>query len=153
MMEAFLPGRPSLLIAACCALLLVAQTARAEAPPAGRTVCIRGVCFAVEVAVTEQERALGLMNRTALGKDRGMLFVFPGEGIHQFWMKNTRIALDIIFIDGDRRVVSIAKNAQPCRKNPCAIYAPTGNAAYALEINGGLSDRYGFTPGDLVEIR
>jgi len=118
-----------------------------------RPVCIRGVCFETEIAVTAAERSRGLMNRDALAKDHGMLFVFPEEGLHRFWMKNTRIELDIIFIAPDRRVVSISRRAQPCRKDPCDRYSPEGNAAYALEIAGGLSTTYGFAAGDLVEFR
>jgi len=124
------------------------------APPSGRRpVCIRGICFEAEIAVTATERGRGLMNRDTLAKDRGMLFVFPEEGLHRFWMKNTRIELDIIFIAGDRRVVSISHRAQPCRKEPCDLYSPEGNVAYVLEIAGGLATAYGFAAGDLVEFR
>jgi hypothetical protein len=118
-----------------------------------RPVCIRGICFESEIAVTAAERGRGLMHRVALPKDRGMLFVFPEEGRHRFWMKNTLIELDIIFIAADRRVVSISQRAQPCRKEPCDLYGPTVNVAYALEIAGGLSATYGFAAGDLVEFR
>ena len=118
-----------------------------------RPVCIRGVCFESEIAVTAAERSRGLMHRTALAKDHGMLFVFPEEGLHNFWMKNTLIELDIIFIAADRRVVSISRRAQPCRNDPCEHYSPEGNAAYVLEIAGGLAATYGFDAGDLVEFR
>ncbi|MHB8834990.1 MAG: DUF192 domain-containing protein [Candidatus Methylomirabilia bacterium] len=118
-----------------------------------RPVCIRGICFDAEIAVTATERSRGLMYRETLTKDRGMLFVFPEEGIHRFWMKNTRIELDIIFIAADQRVVSISRRAQPCRKDPCVRYSPAGNVAYALEIAGGLATTYGFAAGDLVEFR
>lgn len=118
-----------------------------------RPVCIRGICFDAEIAVTAAERGRGLMYREALAKDRGMLFVFPEEGRHRFWMKNTLIELDIVFIAADRRVVSISRRAQPCRKDPCDRYAPDGEVAYALEIGGGLASAYGFAAGDLVEFR
>jgi uncharacterized membrane protein (UPF0127 family) len=118
-----------------------------------RPVCIRGVCFDAEIAVTSAERGRGLMYRTSLAKDRGMLFVFPTEGRHSFWMKNTRIELDIIFIAADRRVVGISLRAQPCRRDPCDLYAPDGDAAYALEIAGGLAAASGFATGDPVEFR
>jgi uncharacterized membrane protein (UPF0127 family) len=118
-----------------------------------RPVCIRGTCFEAEIAVTAAERSRGLMYRDALPQDHGMLFVFPEEGLHRFWMKNTLIELDIIFIAADRRVVSISRRAQPCRKDPCDRYSPAGNAAYALEIAGGLAAAYGFAAGDLVEFR
>jgi uncharacterized membrane protein (UPF0127 family) len=124
------------------------------APPSGlRPVCIRGICFEAELAVTAAERSRGLMHRESLPKDRGMLFVFPEEGLHRFWMKNTLIELDIIFIGADLRVVSISRRAQPCRKDPCDLYSPEGNVAYVLEIAGGLAATYGFTAGDLVAFR
>lgn len=118
-----------------------------------RPVCVRGVCFDAEVAVTAAERSRGLMYRNALAKDQGMLFVFPDEGFHRFWMKNTLIELDIVFIAADRSVVSISRRAQPCRADPCALYGPDGNAAYVLEIAGGLAAAYGFKAGDVVEFR
>jgi len=118
-----------------------------------RTVCIRGICFDAEIAVTAAERSRGLMYRDALAKDRGMLFVFPEEGRHSFWMKNTKIELDIIFISASRNVVSISRRAKPCRTEPCAIYSPDGNVAYVLEIAGGLAAAAGFAAGDLVEFR
>lgn len=150
--------RPGLFLLGLFIGMLAVRSAFAggqEKPPPldRRTICIRGVCFDAEIAVTEEERARGLMHRDSLGRERGMLFVFPAEGIHQFWMKNTRLPLDIIFIGGDHRIVSIAKRAEPCAKEPCAFYRPAGNAAYALEINGGLAESYGFAAGDLVEFR
>lgn len=116
-----------------------------------RPVCIRGVCFEAEIAVTEAERARGLMHRDALPRDRGMLFVFPEVGQHRFWMKNTRIELDIVFIGPDRRIVGISHRVQPCREDPCETYGPAGEVAYALEIAGGLAREKSFAAGDLVE--
>jgi uncharacterized membrane protein (UPF0127 family) len=156
--------RPRKIDAVVAALLGAALCGIAHARAAGgdprvkplayhRPVCIRGICFDAEVAVTAEERGQGLMYRDALPKDRGMLFVFPEEGAHRFWMKNTLIELDIIFISADLKVVSISKRAQPCRKDPCDRYGPAGNVAYALEIAGGLADAYGFAAGDRVEYR
>jgi uncharacterized membrane protein (UPF0127 family) len=153
------PGRRA--VAALLALVLLALPATGTAaggPDAAplaerRPVCIRGICFESEIAVTAAERSRGLMQRESLPKDRGMLFVFPEEGLHRFWMKNTLIELDIIFIGADHRVVSISRRAQPCRKDPCERYGPEGNVAYVLEIAGGLAATYGFTTGDLVEFR
>lgn len=147
----------ALLWATLCAVPSTGAAARGgqEGKPTGdrRPVCIRGVCFDAEIAVTAAERSRGLMHRDTLAKDHGMLFVFPEEARHSFWMKNTWIELDIIFIAADRRVVGISRRAQPCRKDPCEHYSPDGNAAYALEIAGGLAAAYGFAAGDLVEFR
>lgn len=145
--------------AAACALAVASPAAAGAgatkaAPIADhRPVCIRGVCFDAEIAVTEAERAQGLMFRETLGRDRGMLFVFPGEARHRFWMKNTLIELDIVFIGSDRRIVGISHRAQPCRKEPCVTYGPPADAAYALEIAGGVAAARGFAAGDLVEFR
>ncbi|HEY6000691.1 MAG TPA: DUF192 domain-containing protein [bacterium] len=148
--------------AAAAALLVALAGSRAAAQPAAqpaappadrRPVCVRGNCFDAEIAVTAEERSRGLMHRTTLAPGAGMLFVFPAAGRHGFWMKNTLIELDIVFIGADKRVVDIARRAQPCRKEPCAEYYPGAPAAYALEIAGGLADRYGLGAGDPVEFR
>lgn len=127
-------------------------------PPAVRamgtgTACIKKSCFTVEVAVSLREQSRGLMYRAALGARSGMLFVFPGEGQHLFWMKNTLIALDIIWIGGDNRVIYIKKNAPPCRTDACPEYGPSGKAAYVLEINGGLSEKLGLAAGDEATLK
>lgn len=116
-------------------------------------VCINENCFTVEIAVTPAEHSRGLMYRTALGAGSGMLFTFPYEGRHGFWMKNTIIPLDIIWIGADRKVIDIKKNAPPCKTSECPSYGPGGDAAYVLEINGGLSENMGFKKGDEVTIK
>jgi len=68
-----------------------------------------------------------------------------------FWMKNTLISLDIIWIDENKEVVFIKRNAKPCRADPCEIFKPDKNAKYVLEINGGLAERIGLRVGDSLE--
>jgi uncharacterized membrane protein (UPF0127 family) len=132
---------------------VAAPGGKATPLPEHRPVCIRDTCFDAEIAVTAFERGRGLMFRDSLAKDRGMLFVFPEEGQHLFWMKNTRIELDMIFIGADHQVVSISHRAKPCTAEPCDRYGPAGNSAYVLEIAGGLAATYGFAKGDRVEFR
>jgi uncharacterized membrane protein (UPF0127 family) len=116
-------------------------------------VCIRDVCFEAEIAATSDQRAFGLMNRQHLDEDRGMLFVYPNEGLYQFWMKNTLIPLDMIWIGSDNKIVNIKKSAQPCPPaGDCPTINPGADAQYVLEINGGLSDQFGFEIGDDVTI-
>lgn len=108
----------------------------------------RGVTsFMVEVADSDRERALGLMCRRAMAPDRGMLFVFPEAGPQAFWMRNTLIPLDIIYISADGKVVSITRNARPLSDAPLPSAGP---AKYVLELAGGRAAEIGLLPGDRV---
>lgn len=120
--------------------------------PGSPQVCLGERCYTVEIADTNAKRQLGLMNRGRLDSDSGMLFVFEKEEIHTFWMKNTLIPLDMIWIDSDLRIVDI-KEAEPCRADPCPVYEPTGKALYVLEVNKGEAERIGFSIRDLVLFR
>lgn len=122
-----------------------------ESPETGY-VCINNRCFTVEIAATQSERQYGLMNRKSLDSDRGMLFIFENEGNHNFWMKNTFIPLDIIWINSSQNIVYIHRNAQPCSSYYCQPIDPGQNASYVLEINGGLSDKYNISIGDKASI-
>lgn len=104
--------------------------------------------FRVELAQSRYEQAKGLMFRTAMGADEGMLFPMDPPRQASFWMKNTVIPLDIIFIDGDRRILNIAANAVPySEKN----LDSDGLAAAVLELNGGRAAELGIAPGDKVD--
>lgn len=103
-----------------------------------------GARFTIEIADTEAERAQGLMNRPAMRKSAGMLFIYPKPQPVAFWMKNTLIPLDMIFMDAQGRVVSVAAQARPHDETPI----PGGSAIqYVLEINGGLAQALGIAPG------
>lgn len=100
--------------------------------------------FEVEIADSEAERAQGLMFREELPRGAGMLFVYDQPQPAAFWMKNTLIPLDIIFLDEQGRVTSVHENAVPGDLTPI----PGGDRVFAvLEINGGLARRYGITAG------
>jgi uncharacterized membrane protein (UPF0127 family) len=102
----------------------------------------------VEIADTPTKQEYGLMCRRALAPDRGMLFVFKGvAGDRAFWMRNTLIALDIIYIRPDGRVLSIAANAQPLNEMPIPSGGPT---RAVLELPGGRAAQLGLAPGDKV---
>jgi uncharacterized membrane protein (UPF0127 family) len=98
-------------------------------------VCFQKKCYSVELALTPQEQHQGLMNRQSLPIDAGMLFVFPQNKRHAFWMKNTLISLDLIWLDYAKRVVHIERNVPPCIKTPCATYKSSKDALYVLELN------------------
>lgn len=113
-------------------------------------VCINSKCFNIEIAQTPEERQKGLMYRQSLNENAGMLFIFDKEGIYPFWMKNTLIPLDIIWINKDYKIVYIEKNIAPCKTDPCPSYSPQKEALYVLEINSGLAEKYSFKVGERV---
>ena len=104
----------------------------------------------VEFAKNDEERALGLMYRSSMDEHQGMWFIFPEEAPRSFYMRNTEIPLDIIYLDKDKNVVSIAKNARPYDETSLPSEKP---AMYVLEINGGLSDKWGIEKGDRMEVK
>lgn len=113
-------------------------------------VCFAEHCFEVELAQSPAERAQGLMFRKELAMNRGMLFVFENEAQHSFWMKNTFIPLDIIWLAQGGEVVFIKENAQPCGDDPCLSITADRKAKYVLELNGGVVQGIGLQTGDTV---
>jgi uncharacterized protein len=103
--------------------------------------------FNVELARTDQEVTHGLMDRRSLAKNSGMLFIFQKEQPVAFWMKNTLIPLDMLFIAGDGTIRGIAKQAKPLSLDN--IRAP-GSVRAVLEVNGGIADQLGIDVGDKV---
>ena len=97
-------------------------------------VCFGNECILAEVADDAAERAAGLMFREELGLEEGMLFIFPEEEKHGFWMKNTLIPLTIVWVDSRMEVVHI-ENAVPCNEEPCPLYVPEANALYVVEMH------------------
>jgi hypothetical protein len=112
-----------------------------------------GAVYAVELALTPEDQAQGLMFRENLREKTGMLFVFPEPAPHHFWMKNTMIPLDMIWMDRSGRVTFVAANTPPCRADPCATYGPDGPAELVLEIAGGLAQKEGVKVGATLEIQ
>lgn len=131
------------------ASLLAAGIAAADCAP--DRVDLRGdwgqARFAVEVADEPDERAQGLMFRESLGRNSGMLFVYDRPQRATFWMRNTLIPLDMIFMDESGTVTRVHENARPLDETP--IDGGPGVLA-VLEINGGLAERLGIRPGDEV---
>jgi uncharacterized membrane protein (UPF0127 family) len=129
------------------------KRAGASAPRSAPAVTVdvggRKIAFRVEVALSPEEQARGLMYRTELAPDAGMLFVFDESRVQTFWMKNTLIPLDMIFIGSDRRIAGIVENAEPQTLAERRVAAPS---QYVLEIGGGLSQRLGIRAGQAVEL-
>jgi uncharacterized membrane protein (UPF0127 family) len=107
-----------------------------------------GHCVTSEVAVTRAARFLGLMSRNSLLADRGMLFIYPYSGVWRFWMKNTKMPLDIIWMNKSKRIVYIVTEAQPCVHEPCLDYIPAEKALYVLELASGVAKKWDIKIGD-----
>jgi len=130
------------------------KAGQSSAPASISSVAIdtggRKVLFHVEVAVTPEEHARGLMYRSRLADDAGMVFVFEEPSIQRFWMKNTLIPLDMIFIGKDRKIVGVVENAAPETETERMVGAPS---QYVLEISGGLSAKLGIHRGEAVDFQ
>jgi len=129
-------------------LLLCAPCLLATACAGGEWVELAGKRYAVEIADTDAERARGLMFRDTLGTDRGMLFIHDQQAPQAYWMKNTRIPLDILYFDNERRLVSQQRDVPPCSAgNRCPSYPSDAPARYVLELNAGNAARLGLEDG------
>lgn len=151
------------------AMLLVLACAQAPAPPAAegtvegtmaapaeagpRVVFPDGFVVRVEIAADDELRAQGLMYRDQLRPGTGMLFLFARDDEHGFWMKNTKIPLDMIWIGADRRIAGIRENVPPCVADPCPSYSPGAGvqSRYVLEVAGGVARQHGLKVGDALQ--
>ena len=114
-------------------------------------VNINGQTILAETASTPKQRYQGLMHRNNLKPNEGMLFYFDFEGNHSFWMKNTFIPLDIIWIDEGKNIVHIEHSAPPCDTEPCITYRSAKPAKYVLELKGGWAVNNNIQEGDKIE--
>lgn len=141
-------------------MLLFACSQQAPAPsdppaptpaPAGpRVVLPDSFAYNVEIAADPELRAQGLMYRDQLRPATGMLFFFPVDGEYGFWMKNTMIPLDMLWIDSSRKVVHIKTDVPPCRIEQCPSYEPGVTARYVLELAAGEVAKRGLKVGDVL---
>ncbi len=115
-------------------------------------VCLPdGFCLQAEIAGTPQRREVGLMFRRQLPQDRGMLFVFPEDGMHRFWMKNMLIPIDIVWLSAEKSVLFIAENVSPCDAGlSCPVYSSPQPCRYVLELAAGSCRSRGLDPGDVL---
>ena len=139
-----------LVFVACQAPVVPDTQTTAAAPVASgpRVIFPDGYAVHVELATDDETRAQGLMYRDQLRPGTGMLFFFPAEGHYPFWMKNTLIPLDMIWIDAGHRVAHAKFHVPPCKADPCASFAPGVNASYVLEVAGGVAEQHGLKAGD-----
>jgi len=104
----------------------------------------------LELAKTQSQHMIGLMNRTSIDLNKGMLFIFEKEEPRSFWMKDTLISLDIIFLDKDFKVVKIHKSTLPNQTEQ--IYYSQAPAMYVIELNSGASNTYLINESDILKI-
>jgi uncharacterized protein len=105
------------------------------------------VSLAIEIADDDSKRELGLMGRPMMGEREGMLFIFEEEHMASFWMKNTILPLDMLFIDKHGSIVTICKNTKPFSEES---YSATALTLLVLEVNAGFTDTYGIKEGDRI---
>lgn len=109
---------------------------------------LNGQRFEVEIADDDGERARGLMFRDAMDANRGMLFIHEREMPLAYWMKNTKLSLDILYFDNERKLVSQQRDVPPCSSgNRCPPYPSDAPARYVLELNAGQAARMGLKDG------
>ncbi len=143
--------------AALLALTLLAVPVWAQMVPPAHSlprvrVTLHGQRFDAQVATTDNSRAYGLMDRTRLAPDQAMLFVFRHASPRWFWMKDTKIPLDMLFFDARRKLISMQLDARPCTQRPCTIYPSGKPAMYVLEVAAGVAQRDGMRLGDEMRI-
>ncbi|MFH1868620.1 MAG: DUF192 domain-containing protein [Candidatus Omnitrophota bacterium] len=115
-----------------------------------KSVYFKNNSFVVEVARTGEQQEKGLMFRRSLPSNAGMLFIFKDEGLKPFHMKNTYIPLDIIWMDKNKRVVAIKRDAEPVKDGYAERICPKKGAMYVLELNAGMAEKTGLKEGDIL---
>mgnify|MGYP003392834945 CR=1 FL=1 len=116
-------------------------------------VCHKDNCVTVEVVSKQVDMDRGLMYRTGLEQNKGMLFVFSNNGKDSFWMKNMHFNLDIVWISLNGRIVFIGQNIPACTTDPCPVYIPDKEDRYVLELNSGYTASHHWKLGDKLDLK
>ena len=124
--------------------------AKAQADP---SVCAKDICVKVDVVSQLKDMQRGLQGAKSLAKNHGMLFVFDSDNFQPFWMKDMKFAIDMIWIDSQYRIVTIASSCPACVQEPCKIYVPSQKARYVLEVSSGFALRHHFKLGDVLTFK
>jgi hypothetical protein len=115
-------------------------------------VTVNGVQLVADVAATGEQRSKGLAVKDSLAEHESMLFVFSKANDYQFWMKDMKFAIDIMWLDTDRKVVHVERSLEPCEPDePCPTYGSGADSQYVLETVAGFAEKYDVTEGTLVE--
>ncbi len=146
----------SLLLCAVLAASLTACQAKAPEPAPARVppavVFPDGWTVTVDLALTPEQQARGLMFVKELAADKGMLFLFDTDEQRPFWMKDCFISLDLVWLDAGFRVADISPSVPPCAADPCPNYFPSRPIRNVLEVQGGLCQAHGLKVGDSLSV-
>jgi uncharacterized protein len=110
-----------------------------------------GKVLKVEVMVKDEDRAMGLMFRSALPTDQGMLFIFEQSDFHGIWMKNCKFPIDILWLDDQKTIVHLEESVPACKTEPCPVYQPLRKASFVVELNAGQARREKAVVGKSLE--
>lgn len=138
------------IIGAIILIIFLTFFLRTEENPNLLKICFPEKCIKAEIADTPEERTQGLMFRESLDENDGMIFIFDDPKVYSFWMKNTLIPLDIIWLNQEKEIVKILQ-ATPCTEDPCEIYNPETEAIYVIEVNQGFTEQNNIKLGDKVD--
>lgn len=140
--------RTSSLLRLLLPLLMLFSLSACASGGARHWVELGGTRYQVELATDDASRARGLMFRDKMAEDHGMLFIHDRQELQAYWMKNTRIALDILYFDDQRKLVSQQRDVPPCSAGDrCPPYPSSGPARYVLELNAGQAQKLGLQDG------
>jgi uncharacterized protein len=123
-----------------------------SSPASPKAIAPDGHEFRLEIAATPEQQARGYMYRERVGRNEGMLFIFPSSDFHSFWMKNCLISLDILWLSEDLSIVHLEQEVPPCRKDPCPSYPSMSKARYVLEVASGMAGKHGMRVGGKIRV-
>ena len=122
-------------------------------PAQGSSVCVREACVHVELARTLEELQRGLQGKEGLAENEGMLFIFDSDDFQRFWMKDMKFSIDMIWLDNQKHIVTMAPSRLACVQEPCTIYSPSEKARYVLEVPAGFALKHQLKQGDVFEFK
>lgn len=129
------------------------QSAPAPASSQPTATTPSGAVITLEVAANDETRQRGLMFRESIAPGHGMIFLFPADDVFSFWMKNTYIPLDMLWLDQQWKIVHVKSGVPPCQADPCPSYDPGVKARSVLELGAGESQRLGLKAGDRLQMK
>ena len=155
--QALIPVSIAAVIIGIAGILSIPSESKLESVEFPRgMIRVDGVLLEVQIADTEPRRVRGLMFQEQLPPDQGMIFVFDAPGAHSLWMLNMQFPLDMIWFDGDGRVVHVEQDVPPCKAAleiaTCQSIVPAGEALYILEVTAGFVERHGIAADSALEI-